>query len=178
MAAPISFLSLLRRVLVLPAALVVVAGGAALAQDAADTAAVERGFDVWKAGGCVGCHGWAGDGKRIGENPEAPSLRATELDDASIIEVVLCGRPGTAMPYHDPKAYTDDRCYGMTKADVEGVQLLEGKPVTAEEAVDLVAYMRAKMIGRPPEPNQDDCKAFYGEKPFCGRYPTAAEQGL
>lgn len=178
---------------VLAAALAIaagLAGGVALNADetteaeasaevaAIDPAAVERGFEVWKGQDCIGCHGWAGNGERIGENPEGPSLRAIQMEAEFIKEVILCGRPGTQMPYHDPQAYVDDRCYGMTKADAEGLSLLEGKPMTAEEADDLVAYMQAKLIGRPDAPSQEDCKAYYGAKPFCDRYPTAADQGL
>ncbi|WP_082434207.1 c-type cytochrome [Devosia sp. A16] len=141
-------------------------------------AAVERGLLVWKSQDCIGCHGWAGNGERIGENPRGPNLRALELDAETLKEVVMCGRPGTQMPYHDPAAYSDDRCYGMTRTDTQGMQLLEGKPITAEEADDLVAYMEARMLGRPEQPNQDDCRAYYGKRPFCDKLPTAAEQGL
>jgi len=153
------------------------------AQDTAaaqDPAAVERGFAVWKGQDCTGCHGWAGNGERIGENPTGPSLRAIEFPGDVIKEVVLCGRPSSDMPAHDPQAYTDDRCYGMTKADIAGQRLLKGKPMTADEANDLVAYLLDRVVGRPNQPNQDDCLAYYGEKKkrLCERYPTAESQGL
>lgn len=150
------------------------------AQDtaAADPALVEEGFAVWKGQDCIGCHGWAGNGERIGENPTGPSLRALEYDAATLKEIIMCGRPGTAMPSHDPDAYTDDRCYGMTRADLEGVNLLKGRAMTSGEADALVAYMIENMQGRPNEPNQDDCKAYYGAKPFCNKYPTAESQGF
>ena len=151
---------------------------AATVETAADPEAIDRGFAVWKSQDCIGCHGWAGDGQRIGENPEGPSLRALEMDAEVLKEVILCGRPGTLMPYHDPRAYADDRCYGMTRTDLEGLNMLEGRAMTSEEADDLVAYMFARMIGRPETPNQEDCRAYYGERPFCDRLPTAAEQGL
>jgi len=150
------------------------------AEDAApavDPAQIERGYAVWKGQDCIGCHGWAGNGERIGENPKGPNLRAIELDADMIKEVVLCGRPGTQMPYHDPAAYSDDRCYGMTKADTAGMELLQGKPMTADEATDLAAYVVAKLIGHPEQPNQEECQAYYGKRPFCAKLPTAAEQG-
>ena len=143
-----------------------------------DPARVEEGFAVWKGQDCIGCHGWAGNGERIGENPTGPSLRAMDYDADTLKEVILCGRPGTAMPSHDPRAYKDDRCYGMTKADLVGVNLLEGRAMTSGEADALVAYMMDKMMGRPDQPNQDDCKAYYGGKPFCNKYPTAESQGF
>lgn len=148
-------------------------------EDAADIdpAQVERGYAVWKGQDCVGCHGWAGNGQRIGENPTGPNLRAIELDADMIKEVILCGRPGTQMPYHDPAAYSDDRCYGMTKADTAGMELLRGKDMTESEATDLAAYIVAKLIGRPEQANQEECRAYYGNRPFCAKLPTAAEQG-
>lgn len=145
---------------------------------AVDPALVEQGFAVWKGQDCIGCHGWAGNGERIGENPTGPSLRALDYDADILKEVILCGRPGTAMPSHDPRAYSDGRCYGMTKADLAGLNLLEGRAMTSSEADALVAYMMEKMMGRPDQPNQDDCKAYYGGKPFCNNYPTAESQGL
>ncbi|MBN9311088.1 MAG: cytochrome c [Devosia sp.] len=154
--------------------------GLASAQDATptiDAAQIERGYAVWKGQDCIGCHGWAGNGERIGENPKGPNLRAIELDAETIKEVVLCGRPGTQMPYHDPAAYSDDRCYGMTKADTAGMELIRGKDMTANEATDLAAYIVAKLIGHPEQPNQEECQAYYGKRPFCAKLPTAAEQG-
>ncbi|MHA6691289.1 c-type cytochrome [Devosia sp. A449] len=145
---------------------------------AADPARVEEGFAVWKGQDCVGCHGWAGNGERIGENPTGPSLRALEYDAETLKEVILCGRPGSLMPYHDPRAYSDGRCYGMTKADTAGLNLLEGRAMTSGEADALVVYMMEKLMGRPDQPNQDDCKAYYGGKPFCNKYPTAESQGF
>lgn len=155
----------------------------ALAQDAtevaaADPAQIEAGFGVWKKQDCIGCHGWAGNGERIGENPTGPNLRALDYDAATLKEVILCGRPGTAMPSHDPRAYTDDRCYGMTKADLAGQDILKGRDMSSTEADALVAYMQASMLGRPTQPSQEDCKAYYGGKPFCKTYPAAESQGL
>ncbi|MBN9334530.1 cytochrome c [Devosia sp.] len=152
------------------------------AQDTAaaeiDPALVEQGFKVWKGQDCIGCHGWAGNGERIGENPTGPSLRALEYDAATLKEIILCGRPGTAMPSHDPRAYSDDRCYGMTKADLAGVNLLKGRDMSDAEADALVAYMMESMLGHPNQPSQEDCKAYYGGKPFCSKYPTAESQGF
>ena len=150
------------------------------AQDTAeaDPALVEQGFKVWKGQDCIGCHGWAGNGERIGENPTGPSLRALDYDAATLKEIILCGRPGTAMPSHDPRAYSDDRCYGMTKADLAGVNLLKGRDMSDAEADALVAYMMESMLGHPNQPSQEDCKAYYGGKPFCNKYPTAESQGF
>lgn len=143
-----------------------------------DEATIEAGFEVWKGSDCVGCHGWAGNGERIGENPEGPNLRAVEMEAEFLKEVILCGRPGTQMPSHDPRAYSDGRCYGMMQADLEGLVMLEGKPMTSAEADLLVAYMEARMIGRPEQAAKEDCEAYYGARPFCANLPTLAEQGI
>ena len=77
---------------------------------------------------CSNCHGWAGNGD--GDDPRASrgaNLRETILTLEEIAEVVLCGRPGTAMPHYDDRAYNDDRCYGLTRE-----QLGRDTPTKAE----------------------------------------------
>ena len=75
-------------------------GGPALAQDAT------FGKNVWLSqANCADCHGWFGDGNA--EDPRSPrgaNLRETELDKDSLIEIILCGIPGTSMPHFDIKA--------------------------------------------------------------------------
>ena len=94
-----------------------VAGGFAayaLAQNA------DMGRDVWLSqADCSDCHGWSGNG--IPDEPRSSkgaNLRQTNLNQEQLAEVILCGRPATAMPHYDPRAYTDDRCYGLTAADL------------------------------------------------------------
>lgn len=173
------------RKLALPLAVLAVSAlsAPAFAQDATETPAfdpaqVAAGFAVWKKQDCIGCHGWAGNGERIGENPTGPNLRALDFDAETLKEVILCGRPGSLMPSHDPRAYSDDRCYGMTKADLGGQEILKGRDMTDAEADDLVAYMLSSMLGRPTEPTREECEAFYKGKPFCKKYPSAESQGL
>jgi len=71
---------------------------------AEQTAEAERGKIVFRtAGGCVNCHGWAADGK-TGVNLRSPpgsNLRESAMELETLIEVITCGLPGTAMPYHD-----------------------------------------------------------------------------
>jgi hypothetical protein len=137
---------------------------------AVDPAAAERGFKVWRGSDCAGCHGWAGNGEKIGENPKGSNLRAIEFDAATIKEVVLCGRPSTLMPSHDPKAYDDDRCYGLLAADLGDTKPPKGKPMTASDADDLVAFIMQDIMGKPERPTLEECQRYYGKKPLCNMY--------
>src|SRR5438046_3782116 len=68
---------------------------------------------------CSFCHGWAADG--AGEpqsNGGAADLRQTQLNREQLVEVILCGRPGTPMPRYDELAYTDKRCYDVTEKEI------------------------------------------------------------
>jgi len=135
-----------------------------------DQAQVDAGFKVFRGSDCAGCHGWAGNGQKIGENPDGPSLRQIDMDDAVLKETILCGRPGTNMPSHDPKAYTDDRCYGMDAAAAAGQAPHKGKPMTSEQADDLVAYIQTELVGKPDKPTLEECQKYYGKKPVCSAY--------
>ncbi len=81
---------------------------------------VKMGRDIWYSqADCTDCHGWAGNG--VPDEPRSSpgaNLRETALTPEQIAEVILCGRPATSMRAYDRRAYTDDRCYGMTRADL------------------------------------------------------------
>jgi len=113
--------------------------------------------------GCPECHGWAGDGAQ--EDPRAPrgaNLRATMLDRAALIMVIKCGIPGASMPYFDGRAYTDDRCYGMTEAQIGNSKPPPGTPVLIQREIEAVAdYLLAKVVGKG-DPNYEQCLEFFG----------------
>src|SRR5262245_24008837 len=68
---------------------------------------------------CAYCHGWAADGAGDGQsNGGAANLRQSFLNRAQLIEVITCGRPATPMPRYDEDAYNEQRCYGMTEAEL------------------------------------------------------------
>ena len=154
----------------LAAALVAFAAGTpayrALAQAAPsfDPAVVERGFNVWKDKvNCGSCHGWSGNG--VPDDPRQPvgaNLRETQLTHEQLVEVIKCGRPGTQMPHFDARAYKDDRCYGLTEA-----QLGDQKPPASEisliarEIEAVATYIEATMKGRGPF-TDEDCQAYFG----------------
>lgn len=81
---------------------------------------VKMGRNIWYSqADCTDCHGWAGNG--IPDEPRSSkgaNLRETTLSPEQISEVILCGRPATSMRHYDKRAYTDDRCYGLTREDL------------------------------------------------------------
>ena len=125
---------------------------------------------------CSYCHGWAGDGAGEGQsNGGAANLRQTRLDRAQLVMTILCGRPGTAMPHFDEAAYTDNRCYGMTEADVGKLKpaLPPGSTLQTREAEAIADYVLAKFVGRGAV-TRGECEESYGKGArSCGEYPAA-----
>jgi mono/diheme cytochrome c family protein len=123
---------------------------------------------------CSYCHGWAADG--AGEpqsNGGAADLRQSHLNRDQLIEVIMCGRPGTPMPYFDEDAYTDKRCYGVTQAEL-GPQV-PAMPMSTtlqkREAEAIADYLLAKAIGRGPV-TREECEEMFGQGArSCGEYP-------
>jgi mono/diheme cytochrome c family protein len=115
---------------------------------------------------CSYCHGWAGDG--AGEpqsNGGAANLRNSSLDRKSLIEVISCGVPGTPMPHFDEGAYSDNRCYGMTEAEL-GSRTPGLPPSTTlqkREIEALADYLLAKIIRRGPV-TRAECHEAFGER--------------
>jgi hypothetical protein len=140
---------------------------AAAAPDAAqfDEKVVAQGFRIWKTKvACNECHGWSGNG--IPDNPRQPvgaNLRETQLDHEQLVEVIKCGRPGTGMPHFDQRAYKDDRCYGVTEADL-GDQTPPGwgTSLIPREIEAVTTYIEAKIKGRGPFTDAE-CQEYYGE---------------
>ena len=128
---------------------------------------VARGKIVFQTtANCVNCHGWPGDGI-TGKNPRSPgiaaNLRETQLDTNSMIQVVSCGIPGSAMPYHDALAYKDKRCYGTTMADyTTGMPPQRGNVIGAQDIINVVAYVQQKIKGRGPI-TKAECLEYFGK---------------
>ena len=124
---------------------------------------------------CSYCHGWAGDGAGEGQsNGGAANLRQTRLNRAQLIMVIMCGRPGTAMPHFDESAYSDKRCYGMTEADLGSrtPALPPGSTLQTREAETIADYLRAKFIGRGAATRAECEEAFGKGARACGEYPA------
>lgn len=136
-------------------------GSGALAQTA-EQHEIDFGKEIYKTKAtCLFCHRWDGNGDQ-GYGGLALSLRKTQLTTDQIAETIRCGRPGTGMPYHDQFAYTDDRCYGVTRAQLgdqtppQAVTFLAPREIQA-----VVAFIEAKIKGRGPA-TLDDCIYIWG----------------
>lgn len=141
------------------------AASATTAQQANDPIGdAERGKVVYRdVGRCVNCHGWAADGKTgiSLKDPSGSSLRESTLDRAALLETIRCGRPGTAMPYHDRAAYRDDRCYGMVKSDfAPGSAPPRGKTFGEDDLASIVTYLQTRVIGLG-RPTFEECTDFF-----------------
>ena len=145
------------------AATSLVAARAQTAPSPADERTIAFGREIFKVKAtCQYCHKWDASGDQ-GYGGNALSLRATQLTPEQLIEVVKCGRPGTGMPYHDRFAYTDKRCFGLTRED-----LGDGMPPAATESLQpreidaVVKYLFAKAVGRGKS-TYDECVDFWGK---------------
>ncbi len=148
-----------RTAMVAAAVAFAVGAGAAPAQD---DSKVKAGLTVWKQSGCSDCHGpFANGDKTRGEMPTGANLRTTSLDDAAIAQTVACGRPGTGMPYFDERAYTKHACYGQPLGPVPDGLEPGPNQLTPEEVGDLLAYLKARVVGRA-DITLEDCRFFYG----------------
>lgn len=145
---------------------------------------IKRGKVIWNnKSNCKNCHGWAGDGRGHPRSPRGPSLRDSALDRETMREVIACGVPGTAMPHHDRAAYTDDRCYGLIKADFEKSSAALGaiptkgnKTIRAEEIEMVLDYIEARIKGRGTV-SSEECDEYFkkaGTK-RCGKLPKLAD---
>ncbi len=123
---------------------------------------IAYGQDVFKTKAtCQYCHKWDASGDQ-GYGGNALSLRKTQLTPAQMAEVIKCGRPGTGMPYHDRFAYTDKRCYGMTRADLGNDMPPGGNEFLQPREIDaVVKYLFAKAVGRGAS-TYEECVEFWG----------------
>jgi mono/diheme cytochrome c family protein len=146
------------------AAALAVAGWA----QAQDDAEVKAGLAAWRNSGCSECHGAFADGeKERDEAPTGANLRTTRLDAATIAETIRCGRPGAGMPSFGEAAYARG-CYGQPAGPAPDDLYPAAVTLRAEDIAAIVAYLRARIIGRGAVTAQE-CAAYYGENApaFC-----------
>lgn len=99
------------------------------------------GKRVWTDAACFNCHGMNGQGGNSKDYPRGPSLRASLLDNETMLEIIACGLPGTQMPAWAIGAYTERPCFGETGPIPEGLRIV---PVYDEQQLaDLIAYINA-----------------------------------
>ncbi len=124
---------------------------------------------------CQACHGWAGDGRKMNNQmPDGANLRESVLDREQLLFVIKCGLPGRSMPAFDRRAYSDDRCLGRTRADLErlGLELPDpGATLQPREMERLADFLMAKVIGLGPM-NRAACVDYWGEEvEVCAELP-------
>ena len=128
-----------------------------------DARTLEFGKEIYKIkANCQFCHKWDASGD-TGYGGVALSLRKTALNREQFAEVIKCGRPGTGMPYHDQYAYTDKRCYGMTRDDLGKDMPPMGEYLSKREIDAVVNYLFAKDVGHG-ESTYQDCVDFWGSE--------------
>jgi mono/diheme cytochrome c family protein len=132
-------------------------------QSAEEARKIEFGKDIFKTKAtCQFCHKWDASGDQ-GYGGNALSLRKTQLTPAQVAETVKCGRPGTGMPYHDQFAYTDKRCYGVTREQLGNDMPPEPNAFLNDNEIDaVVKYLFVKAVGRGPS-TYEDCVEFWGK---------------
>ena len=118
-----------------------------ISTSAQETPRIAAGEAAWNKAGCLQCHGASGEGGTGGEFPAGPSLRATSLDRAELVETIKCGRPGTEMPAWLAGAYTEISCYGIPKGPPPaGLELT--RVLSANEIEALADYLLAIVVGK------------------------------
>ncbi len=133
---------------------------------------VAAGFRIFRQkGNCQTCHGWAGDGVKMDtQMPDGANLRETDMDRDSLVTTIKCGRPDTGMPAFDKLAYSDGRCYGMKKADLDksGMTMTDPPATLTDREINLVAdFLYAKIIGKGPMDKAKCIDLFGSEVPTC-----------
>ncbi len=142
----------------------------------AQTDTVAAGMRIYRQkADCQACHGWAGDGEKMdSQMPDGANLRESTLDRDRLIFVIKCGLPGRGMPAFDRRAYTDDRCLGRTKADLDrmGLELFDPAATLQNREVERVAdFLLEKVVGQG-EMNRAKCIDYWGEDvSVCSEFP-------
>ena len=148
-----------------------------LAAQTPDPSDIAEGARLFRQkGNCQSCHGWAGDGRKMdSQMPDGANLRETRLDRASLIMTIKCGLPGTGMPPFDKFAYSDGRCYGLKKADLDksGHRMSDPPATLQNREIEFIAdFMFAKIIGKGAM-DHAKCVEFWGEdNETCKEFPN------
>jgi len=144
-----------------------------LRAQAPDPSDVAEGMRLFRQkANCQACHGWAGDGRKMdSQMPDGANLREIKYGRDDVILAIKCGRPGRSMPAFDRLAYSDARCYGMTRADLKARELsLPDPPATLQpREIELLAdFLFAKVIGKGAM-DRAGCIEYWGaEVEACG----------
>jgi mono/diheme cytochrome c family protein len=103
-------------------------------------------------GDCRACHGWAADGvKTDNQMPDGPNLRDKKYTRQLLVLTIKCGRPNTQMPAFDKFAYSDGRCYMMTRRRPREKRHAHAgsAPTLQPREIELIAdFLMAKVVGQ------------------------------
>lgn len=125
---------------------------------------------------CSSCHGAVADGVADIPQEYGPSLRNTLLSPEQVAQTIQCGRPGTGMPYFDPRAYTDGRCYGLTEEQLGDQMPPHGTPGVIQRSTHALVAFLFEYIVDQGEPTYEQCIEIWGEGAGnCDRFPSAAQ---
>lgn len=127
-----------------------------------EEAKTHPGATLYKRKNCMACHKWHGlGGTGYGATPI--NLRETPLDYEDLVEVISCGRPGTAMPYHLKTAYKSYNCFDLTREELGNDAPARGKEfVSSRNIRDLVDFI-VGYFKTHPEVTKEDCWLMFGE---------------
>ena len=162
----------LRRASLWAAAFALTIAGAFVAPPSTAQDAV-LGKQVWLTRvNCRDCHGWAAHGVQDDpQAPKGPNLRISLLSPEEIATTILCGRPATEMPYFSRFSYTDDRCYGLTAADLGNNMPPLGQASLSNRAVNALVALIQSFQEKSEQPTYQECLEFWGEgATLCERY--------
>jgi hypothetical protein len=102
---------------------------------------VAAGKRVWNDAACYNCHGTNGQGGNSKDFPRGPSLRTSQLDAATTLDVIACGLPGTQMAGWAKGAYTERPCFGELGPVPEDTRVLG--VYDEKQLNDLMAFINA-----------------------------------
>ncbi len=132
-----------------PRLLALALAGAMLAAGTAPAPAqsTDAGKGLWTEAGCDGCHGANGQGGTNPDLPQAPSLRASELDRDGLTEVISCGVADQPMPAWLMGAYTMVACYDAPVGPEPDNVTITGL-YSAEQIQALVDFIWIEFMGK------------------------------
>ena len=124
---------------------------------------IEFGKEIFKnKAQCQFCHKWDGAGDQ-GYGGIALSLRKTQLTPEQLAEVIKCGRPTTGMPYHDERAYTDKRCFGLHPRRSRQGHAARAQRISQAARDRCGGEISVRNGRRRVESTYDDCVDFWGK---------------
>ena len=128
----------------------------------AQSISTDEGLRVFKSANCVGCHKWSGTGGGS-YGGAAANLRQTALSADQIEQTIRCGRLMTGMPHFEADAYSDGRCYGMKKTNLQPGQMPPepDHDLRPSEIHQVATYVVTHIKGKG-EPDLAQCQAFFG----------------